>query len=110
MGEDEKKLKVIGCMYSCGFPNTIQHVQRDLQLNDARAVTCVMEKGEKDEGDGVRHENWMFYQLTQEGLDFLSNSDPDDEYRERDNNANALFRTVQVTIACPLLEQTDSQV
>ena len=58
--KDEKKLKVIGCMYSCGFPNTIQHVQRDLQLNDARAVTCVMERVEKDDGDGARKENGCF--------------------------------------------------
>ena len=77
-------------MYSCGFPNTIQHVQRDLQLNDARAVTCVMEKVEKDEGDGARQGNWMFYQLTKDGLDFWSNSDPDDENLESDNNENHL--------------------
>ena len=104
---EESDMKVIGCMYSRGFPDTIQHVQSTLQTNEARAVTCVMAP---DEGDGAGQKNWMFYRLTEAGLEFWSNVVPDHDDRQKDQNAEPLFREVEVTLECPLLEQTDSQV
>ena len=104
---EEKMLKIIGCMYSRGFPNTVQHVQRFLQLNDARAVTCVMKQDNRSDDT---KENWLYYQLTEEGLEFWIDGVPNDEYQTVDKNGKPLFREVEVALVCPLLEQTGSQV
>ena len=104
---EQKTLKIIGCMYSRGFPNTVQHVQRFLQLNDARAVTCVMKQDNRSDDT---KENWLYYQLTEEGLEFWIDGVPNDEYQTVDKNGKPLFREVEVALVCPLLEQTGSQV
>ena len=104
---EQKMLKIIGCMYSRGFPNTVQHVQRFLQLNDARAVTCVMKQDNRSDDT---KENWLYYQLTEEGLEFWIDGVPNDEYQTVDKNGKPLFREVEVALVCPLLEQTGSQV
>ena len=104
---EKKTLKIIGCMYSRGFPNTVQHVQRFLQLNDARAVTCVMKQDNRSDDT---KENWLYYQLTEEGLEFWIDGVPNDEYQTVDKNGKPLFREVEVALVCPLLEQTGSQV
>ena len=102
-----EKLEVIGCMYSRGFPNTVQHVQRNLQLKDSRAVTCVMKQ---DTGDAEKAENWSFYRLTDEGLKFWSNGVLNDEHQSVDDSGKPLFVEVEVKLVCPLREQIYSLV
>ena len=53
--------------------------------------------------------HWMFDQLTDKGVEFWSNGVPDDDDWKSDHQAEPLFRQVKVTLACPLLELTDSQ-
>ena len=104
---EREVLKVIGCMYNRGFPNTVQHVQRNLQLKDSRAVTCVMKQ---DTGVADNSENWSFYRLTDEGLKFWSNGVLNDEYQSVDDSGKPLFVEVEVKLVCPLREQIYSLV